>query len=271
MDAGPVSPRFSSDRFPRSSRYHPEWVAAGVSGGANALWLTEWLTEAIALKPGMRVLDLGCGKASSSIFLRREFDVQVWAADLWFAAEANAQRVVDAGIDGVFAVHAEARSLPFERGFFDTILSIDSFMYYGTDDLYLNYLARFLKPGGIVGIAQTGLMHEIEGDVPEHLRAWWEPSLCCLHSAAWWRRHWERTGIVSVDTADELTDGWRFWLDWQREIAPDNGVEIAAVEADQGRTLGYVRAVGRLRDDTRLDEPIVSIPAEYTKQPLLRD
>jgi hypothetical protein len=34
------------------------------------------------------VLDLGCGRASSSIFLRREFGVQVWAADLWFSAAA---------------------------------------------------------------------------------------------------------------------------------------------------------------------------------------
>ena len=28
---------------------------------------------------------------------------------------------------------------------------------------------------------------------------------------------------------------------WQRFAAPDNAVEIAAVEADAGRTLGYVR------------------------------
>ena len=37
----------------------------------------------------MRVLDLGCGLAMSSIFLRREFDVQVWATDLWFNASEN--------------------------------------------------------------------------------------------------------------------------------------------------------------------------------------
>ena len=37
--------RLISDRFPRASSYHPEWVLAGVSGVANPLWLTEWLTE----------------------------------------------------------------------------------------------------------------------------------------------------------------------------------------------------------------------------------
>ena len=31
--------------------------------------------------------------------------------------------------------------------------------------------------------------------------------MCCLHSAAWWRRHWERTGILDPDLADTLPDG----------------------------------------------------------------
>ena len=44
--------RLISERFPRSSRYHPEWVLANVSGGAHALWLTEWLTEAITETSG---------------------------------------------------------------------------------------------------------------------------------------------------------------------------------------------------------------------------
>jgi ubiquinone/menaquinone biosynthesis C-methylase UbiE len=77
-----ADPRLLSERFPLASQYHPEWVIANASGGANALWLTEWLTTALDLRPGMRVLDLGCGRAASSIFLRREFGVEVWATDL---------------------------------------------------------------------------------------------------------------------------------------------------------------------------------------------
>ncbi len=263
--------RLVSPRFPRSSKYHPDWVIASASGGANALWLTEWLTETLDLRPDMRVLDLGCGLAMSSIFLRREFGVQVWATDLWFSAANNLRRVRDADIDdGVFPIHADARSLPFATEFFDAVVSIDSFVYYGTDDLYLNYLTRFLKPGGVLGIAGAGLMQEIEGPVPQHLRAWWEPSMYCLHSATWWRRHWERTGILEIDVADTLAHGWQMWRDWQAVVAADNTVEIQAVEADRGRYLGYVRLVGRRRAEARLDEPIVSLSSEYTKKPLLR-
>ncbi len=264
--------RFVSSRFPRASKYHPEWIIASVSGGANSLWLTEWLAQALDLRPGMRVLDLSCGRASSSIFLHHEFGVQVWATDLWFNASENLERIRDAGAEaGVFPLHAEARSLPFAAEFFDAIISIDSYVYYGTDDLYLEYLARFVKPGGLIGIAGAGLMEEIEGDLPDDLREFWTPDLWCLHSAPWWRRHWERTGIVDVELADHMPNGWQFWLEWHRLIAPDNTTEIQALEADQGQHLGYVRVIARRQNRVKLEERIVSMPPQYTKKPLLRD
>ncbi len=264
--------RFVSPRFPRASAYHPDWIAAGVSGGANPLWMVEWLAEALDLRPGMRVLDLGCGRALSSVFLRREFGVQVWATDLWFSAGENLRRARDAGVgDGVFPLRADARSLPYAPEFFDAIVSIDSFFYYGTDDLYLNYLARFVRPGGQIGIAGAGLIQEMSDPIPTHLREWWAADQpWCLHSADWWRRHWGRTGILDMEVADDLPEGWRFWLEWQRVIAPDNAVELRTIEEDGGRHLGYVRAVGRRRADAILNEPIESVPTVYTTRPLLR-
>jgi SAM-dependent methyltransferase len=267
-----VDQRLSTDRFPRASAYHPEWVLAGISGGANPLWLTEWLVEALDLRPGMRVLDLGCGRALSSVFLRRELGVQVWAVDLWFSATENSERVRDAGVeDGVFPIHADARKLPFAENFFDAIVSIDSFMFYATDDLYLNYLAHFVKPGGTIAIALAGLMSEMADSVPEHLREWWSVELpYCLHSADWWRRHWERTAIVDVALADSLPDGWRFWVEWLKLTAPQNTTEIRALEADAGGNLGYVRVVSRRRAETPLFDLQLSVPMEYSRKPLLR-
>ena len=97
----------------------------------------------------MRILDLGCGRGASSIFLHSEFGVQVWATDLWFRASTNA---CNGSATPAWST-ASFRSTP-TRGrcrsraeFFDAIVSIDSFPYYGTDDLYLNYLARFVQAG----------------------------------------------------------------------------------------------------------------------------
>jgi cyclopropane fatty-acyl-phospholipid synthase-like methyltransferase len=261
-----------SRRFPRTAKYNPEWLHAAASGGANALCLVEWLAMALPLRPGMRVLDLGCGRAASSIFLHREFGVQVFATDLWFDASESLQRVRDAGADGgVFPIHADARALPFAAEFFDAIVCIDAYPYFGTDEAYLGNLARLAKPGAPIGIAGAGLTREIEGPVPGHLRAWWTRDLWCLHSADWWRRHWERTGIVEVAVADTMPDGWQLWRDWQRATAPDNAVEIEAVESDAGRHLAYVRVVGRRLAEVTLDAPIASISTAYTKRPLLRD
>jgi SAM-dependent methyltransferase len=268
--------RLLSPRFPRSAHYNPDWIIANASGGAPALWLAEWLTSAMELRPGMRVLDLGCGRASTSIFLRREFGVQVWATDLWFSAAENAQRIRDAGVeDGVFPIHADARSLPFAPDFFDAIVCIDSYPYYGTDALYLNYLAHFVTPGGPIGVAGAGLTREIEGPLPAHLEAWWTQDYWAFHSAVWWRRHWERTGLLDMAVTDTLEDGWRLWLDWHRAVAPDNATEIQAVETDAGQYLGYVRLVGLRREHVTFEEycwpdTLRSLPPAYTKRPLLR-
>lgn len=264
--------RLISERFPRASHYHPDWVIAGMGSPSNSLWLTEWLSEAVDLRPGMRVLDLGCGRAISSVFLRREFGVEVWAADLWFSPSENFQRIRDAGVsDGVFPIHVDARSLPFAEEFFDAIVAVDSYMYFGTEDLYLHSLARFVKPGGQIGIAMSGLTTDTVGDVPTHLREWWShDQLWSLHTAEWWRWHMGRAGILDIQLADTLTDGWRFWLESLRTVAPDNSTEIAALEADSGRYIGYIRVAGRRRADAPVFAPIESIPAHYVKHPLLR-
>jgi len=268
--------RLTSERFPRSSRYNPDWILASASSGAHTLWITEWLTSALDLRPGMRVLDLGCGRAMSSIFLRREFGVQVWATDLWFSASENSQRIRDAGVDdGVFPLHAEARALPFAGEFFDAIVCIDSFYYFGTDALYLNYLAHFVRPGGAIGIAGVGLTQDIHGPVPEHLHGFWSQDAWAFYTADWLRRQWQRTGIVDIELADTMLDGWKLWLEWQRAVAPDNHSEIKAVEADAGQWLGYVRVVGRRRPDVKLAEYVWpdsmrSLPVQYEKKPLLR-
>jgi len=244
--------------------------------GANPLWLAEWLAAVMDLKPGMRVLDLGCGRAKSSIFLAREFGAQIWATDLWISATENIQRIRDAGVeDSVFPLHADARSLPFAGAFFDAIIAIDSYSYYGSDGLYLNYLSHFLKPSGQIGIAGAGLVKEFEGAVPEHLNRFWTQDCWGLHSAEWWRQHWQRTGIVDVVVADAMPEGWRVWRDWYNTAHPGGRVELEALREDEGQYLAYIRMVGRRRSDAKLEEycwpdTMRSFPAEYSKKPLLR-
>jgi cyclopropane fatty-acyl-phospholipid synthase-like methyltransferase len=52
------------------------------------------------LPPGGRVPDLGCGKAVTSIFLAKEYDVRVAATYLWIKPAENWQRIDAAGRAG---------------------------------------------------------------------------------------------------------------------------------------------------------------------------
>ena len=156
-----LSPRLTLERYPRSAVYDPRWVLDNLMG-PNVLWLAEALLEVMPLEPGMRVLDMGCGKAISSIFLAKECGVQVWATDLWIKASDNWARIREAGLqDRVYPIHAEAHALPYADNFFDAAVSFDAYHYFGTDDLYLEYYARFVKPGGKIGIVVPGLNREL--------------------------------------------------------------------------------------------------------------
>lgn len=57
--------------------------------GSDCLCLMESLTEVLKLTPDSRILDLGCGKAMTSIFLAKEYGARVWAVDLKVSAAEN--------------------------------------------------------------------------------------------------------------------------------------------------------------------------------------
>ena len=169
MNISKMAEMLRNERFPRSARYDPQWVLENEMG-PNALWLTEWLCECMDLKPGMRVLDMGCSRAASSIFLAKEFGVQVWANDPWVSPSENWQRIREAGVDSsVFPIQPETQALLYASDFFDAIVSVDSFHYHDLDDAYLRRFLRFLKSDGWIGVVVPAVIHEVDGEVPEYL------------------------------------------------------------------------------------------------------
>jgi len=124
-------------RYPLTAKYDFEWVEKNAMG-SNPVMLAEALSRVINLKPGMRVMDMGCGKAVSSIFLAKEFGVTVFATDLWNDATSNWERICEAGVqDKVIPIKADVHKLPYANNFFDAIICINSFNFYGHCDVFL--------------------------------------------------------------------------------------------------------------------------------------
>jgi len=253
--------------FPRATAYDPAWVHQNLMG-PNALWLMDDLTAHLDLAPGMRVLDLGCGSAITSIFLAREFGAQVWAADLWIEPSLNLPRIIEAGVaDRVIPIACEAHDLPFAHGYFDGVVSVDSYHYFGTEVRYLSYLAQFVRPGGFMAIVVPGNSidpddrpEDLSGPVEDIGADWFT-----FRSATWWERHWRRTRGIEVDDAEMVTDGWDLWYQYMAAGAAWSGTQVeeqpdaTMLLSDQGRTMGFVRAIAY----RTAGKPLVFGPGRY--------
>jgi cyclopropane fatty-acyl-phospholipid synthase-like methyltransferase len=238
--------------FPLSNRYDRTWVDAN-SLGENTLHFAESLVEALPLKRGMRVLDLACGHAISSIFLAREFGVTVWAVDRAVDPTENFRRVKEMDCeDKVFPLRADARSLPFPHDYFDAVVVLDAFVYFGTDERFLPIFARHVKPGGHIGIVDACFSREIEtaDALPEHLRDAWYQGWSCVHTAEWWRRHWEKSGMLRNVRSERLPHSDFLKSDFIRRFQddPDEKDVIAMMQAEGGSLVGSFRMVGERTD-----------------------
>jgi cyclopropane fatty-acyl-phospholipid synthase-like methyltransferase len=191
---------FKKALFPLSAEYDRSWIKKN-SMGENVLYNLESLCEIIEFNEGMRVLDLGCGKAASAVFLAKEFGVEVWAVDQFVAPSENYQRIKEMNCEhSVFPLKLNAKELPFPNDFFDIIVCVDSYMYYGTDERFTPYISQFLKPGGIIGIVDICFSKEINylAEVPDFMRAHYQDKWYFVHSMDWWVKLWKKTGHLKI-------------------------------------------------------------------------
>lgn len=196
--------------------------------GPNAIKILEELMQLpwmLELKPDMRVLDLGCGRGLTSIFLAREFGVQVFATDLWITATENFARFKETGLENrIIPIHADVADLPFANEYFDAIISIDAYHYFGRDEGFLDEkMAPLLKKGGKLAIAVPGLVKDIHDDIPqEMLLSWNAEAIETLHSPEWWRKILSKSERMEFQAVGELecySECWNDWLQCDNEYA----------------------------------------------------
>lgn len=225
--------------------YNKDFVDQNMMG-PNSLRILEELMKGIDIKPNMRILDLGCGKGLTSIFLAKEYGVQVFAVDLWISATDNYKRFAEMGVeDLVIPIHADANELPFADEYFDGIVSVDAYHYVGNNDRFFAEKIRpLLKKDAIVAIAFPGMRYEVTENFPEEMRTYWaEDALEMWHSIPWWQPKF--AGELNEFRIWEMECFDKAWEDWFLTDNPYAAEDKAMLKADSGRYMNLIGLTGR--------------------------
>src|SRR5436305_12521937 len=145
--------------------------------------ITEKTIRLMNLRPGERVLDLGCGSGWATRLLARlvgdgpEGFGQVVGLDVSDEMVRQA-REASKDIENILYVWGSAQQIPWEENFFDKVLSVESFYYYADQDRALMELFRVMAPRGRLSILinlykdnQYSLQWVDKLKVPVHVRS----------------------------------------------------------------------------------------------------
>lgn len=170
----------SAPRQPYRFRVGPS-LARDVGYPAEVLDRLPWLAAAaftglaylhphLALRPGERVLDLGCGAGLDSLIAAAAVGDTgvVVGVDLAEEMVERARRVAaDAGVANARFERAEAEALPFGEGEFDAVLVNGLLNLCPDKSAVLGELQRVLRRGGRAIVAEITVPPE-SGPVPLH-------------------------------------------------------------------------------------------------------
>lgn len=217
--------------------------------GPNPIKLEEELLVEHKIPENAVVCDLGSGQGLTSVFLAKEYGFTVYAADLWSDPAENRTFFDSMAVspDRLIPVKADATALPFEKGFFDAIVSTDSYNYFGRDESFLDEkLLPFVKSGGYIYIAIPGMKKDCHDDLPPELLLSWTPEqLDYMHDVKYWTNMVSKCVGAEALSIKEMESNDEVWADWLKQ---DNDYAIGdrkSMEAGGGKYLNFISIVLR--------------------------
>ena len=215
--------------------------------GPNPIKLEEELLVGHKIKAGSVVCDLGSGQGLTSVFLVKEYGFKVYATDLWSDPYENAQFFESMGLgeEQIIPVKADATDLPFEKNFFDAVVSTDSYNYFGRDTHYLDdKLLPFVKSGGYVYITVPGMKKDCHENLPQELLLSWTPEqLDYIHDVDYWTKIVSASRNAEVLSVKEMESNEEVWSDWLQQENEYAVGDRKAMHAGGGKYLNFIAIV----------------------------
>ena len=146
----------------------PETSCESFAGVANPFSLG-------ALRPGERVLDIGCGAGMDTLVAAQMVgaDGTVTGIDMTPAMVAKARRSVAAtGLANVTIVEGSAEDLPFESASFDVVISNGVIDLIPDKDAVFSEIARVLRPGGRIQLADVTIQRPVSEEGKRNIDLW---------------------------------------------------------------------------------------------------
>lgn len=234
--------------YPISEKYCTPELMSKIMG-PNPMKLQEELLLGHCIPEKSVVCDLGCGQGLTSLLLAKEYGFTVYATDLWCDPEKNRLFFEQMGLSSeeVIPVKADARDLPFEKEFFDAVVSTDSYNFFGVDSDFLDEkLLPFVREGGYIYITCPGMKKDCHDNLPPELLLSWTPEqMALVHDADYWRAivsHSKNAEIVEIGALESNEEVWAEWLALNRGYAIS---DRKAIDAGACKYLNFVKIVLR--------------------------